>query len=232
MGTRKELYFYEEIMLLALREKEGTFAADDMSFLYTLGGSLLAELLLLEIISIDEVKKKKKLVNLDSSTPMGDPILDECLERLRNAKRRGGLNSWVSRFAGLKKLKHRAAQQLCRRGIVRADEGTVLLIFKRKVYPELDPGPERALVERLRNAIFSEMEELDPRTTILVALADKAGVLKNVFDKKELKARKKRIEMIGEGEMTAASVKEVVQATQAAVMASVAASVAATSAAT
>ena len=108
----------------------------------------------------------------------------------------------------------------------------MLLIFKRKVYPELDPGPERALVERLRDAIFSEMEELDPRTTILVALADKAGVLKNVFDKKELKARKKRIEMIGEGEMAAAAVKEVVQATQAAVMASVAASVAATSAAT
>jgi len=232
MGTRKELYFYEEIMLLALRDKEGTFAADNTSFLYTLGGSLLAELLLLEKISIDEIKKKKKLVNLDSSTPMGDSVLDECLERLRNAKRRGALNTWVSRFAGLKKLKHRAAQQLCRRGIVRADEGKVLLIFKRKVFPELDPGPERALVERLRNAIFSEMEELDPRTTILVALADKAGVLKNVFDKKELKARKKRIEMIGEGEMTAAAVKEVVQATQAAVMASVAASVAATSAAT
>ena len=134
------------------------------------------------------------------------------------------MNSWVSRFASLKKLKHRAAQQLCRRGILRADEGTVLLIFKRKVYPELDPGPERELVERIRAAIFTETYEPDPRTIVLVALADKAGVLKNVFDKKELKARKKRIEAIGEGSMTAVVVKEVVEATQAAVVAAIAAS--------
>jgi Golgi phosphoprotein 3 len=218
MGRQRELYFYEQIMLLALRDKEGTVAADDTSFLYTLGGSLLAELILEQKISIDQVRKKKKLVNLDSSAPMGDPILDECLEKLSGAKRRGSLNTWVSRFAGIKKLKHRAAQQLCRRGILRADEGKVLLIFSRKIYPELDPGPEREVVERLREAIFTETQELDPRTTVLVALADKAGVLKNVFDKKDLKARKKRIELIGEGSMTAAAVKEVVEAMQAAVM--------------
>ncbi len=218
MGTQKELYFYEEIMLLALRDREGTVAADDTSFAYTLGGSLLADLLLMGKISIDQAKKKKKLVNLDDPAATGDPILDECLEKLKTAKRRGSLETWVSRFAGLKKLKHRAAQQLCRRGILRADEGKVLLIFSRKIYPELDPGPERELVGRLREAIFTETEELDPRTTVLVALADKASVLKNAFDKKELKARKKRIEKIGEGSMTAAAVKEVVEAMQVAIM--------------
>ena len=218
MASERELHFYEEIMLLALRDKEGTFAADDMGFLYALGGSLLAELLLMRKVSIDQVKKKKKLVQLDSSTPTGDPILDECLEKLRTARRRGSLNTWVSRFAGIKRLKHRAAEQLCRRGILRADEGKVLLIFTRKIYPEMDPGPERELVGRLRDAIFTDIDCLDPRTSVLVALADKAGVFKNVFDKKELKARKKRIEEIGEGEMTAAAVKEVVEAMQVAVM--------------
>jgi Golgi phosphoprotein 3 len=217
MGTRKDLHFYEEILLLALRDKEGTFAADEMSFLYTLGGSLLAELLLSRKIGIDEVKKKK-MVSLIDPAPTGDPILDECLEKLRGAKRRASLNTWVSRFAGIKKLKRRAAEQLCRRGVLRADEGTVLLVFRRTIYPELDPGPERELVGRLREAIFTMTEELDPRTTVLVALADKAGVLKNVFDKNELKARKKRIERIGEGELTAAAVKEVVEAMQAAIM--------------
>jgi len=218
MASNREMYFYEEIMLLALKDKEGTVAANDMGFLYSLGGSLLAELLLMRRISVDEAKKKKKFLNLDSSASTGDPILDECLEKLGSAKRRGSLNSWVSRFAGIKKLKHRAAQQLCRRGVLRADEGKVLLIFSRKIYPELDPGPEREVVERLRKAIFTDTEELDPRTTILVSLADKAGVLENIFDKKELKARKKRIEKIGEGSMTAAAVKEVVEAMQAAVM--------------
>ncbi|NNM04437.1 MAG: GPP34 family phosphoprotein [Gemmatimonadetes bacterium] len=228
--SRRELYFYEEIMLLALRDQEGTVAANDASFAFTLGGSLLAELLLMGKVSVEELKKKK-LVNLENSSRTGDPLLDECLEKLRDAKRRATLNTWVSRFARLKKLRHRAAQQLCRRGILRADEGKVLLIFTRKIYPELDSGPERELVERLRNAIFTEAEELDPRTVVLVALSDKAGVLKNHFDKKELKARKARIEKIGEGEVTAAAVKEVVDAMTAAIAASVAAS-AAVSAAT
>jgi hypothetical protein len=235
MNNRKELHFYEELMLLGLRDKEGTFATDDMGFGYALGGSLLAELLMTGKIGIDEVKKNKKLVDLVDLERMGDPILDECVEKLRTAKRRASLNTWVTRFAGIKKLKHRAAQQLCRRGILRADEGKVLLIFKRKIYPELDPGPERELVERLRTAIFTEVDELDPRTVVLVALADKAGVLKNVFDKKELKARKKRIEKIAEGSLTATAVKEVVEATQAAVIAAITASTAAsvaTSAAT
>ena len=46
MADRKELHFYEELMLLALRDEEGTFATDDMGFGFALGGSLLAELLM------------------------------------------------------------------------------------------------------------------------------------------------------------------------------------------
>jgi hypothetical protein len=67
----------------------------------------------------------------------------------------------------------------------------------------------------------------------LVALADKAGFLKNAFDKKELKARRKRIENIGNGVATAAAVKEVVEGIQVAITVAITAStVAATSAAT
>jgi len=227
------LHLYEELMLLALRDEEGTVAADEMAFVYTLGGAILSELLLLEIISLEQVKKKKSMVDLDRPARLGDPIMDECLEKLKTAKRRASLNTWVSRFGQLRKLKHRAAEQLCRRGILRVDEKSVLLIFSKKIYPELDPGPERELVERLREAIFTDTNEVPPATAILVALADKAGVLKNAFDKKELKARKKRIENIGNGIATAAAVKEVVEGIQVAITVAITAStVAATSAAT
>jgi hypothetical protein len=229
MGRNRQLHLYEELMLLALRDKEGTFAVDDMAFAYTLAGAILSELLLLEVITL-EPAKKKKMVRLKSTALTGDPIIDECLKKLAAAKRRATLTTWVSRCGGLKKLKHRAAQQLCRRGILRADEKSVLLIFSRKTYPELDPGPERELVERLRGAIFTDTDEVAPATAILVALADKAGVLKNTFEKKELKARKKRIESIGEGVATAAAVKEVVAGIQAALVAAMAASTAASAA--
>jgi hypothetical protein len=224
----RELYLYEELMLLALRDDEGTFAHDDMSFVYTLGGALLSELLLLEKTGIDQVGKKKKLVDLKDGTPLGDTLLDECLEKLRTAKRRASVQTWVSRFGGLKKLKHRAAEQLCRRGILRMDEKSVLLLFSKKIYPALDPRPEREVVERLRHAIFSDEAEPNPRTTILVALADRAGVLKNTFDKKDLKERKRRIEKIVEGDLTAAAVKEIVAGIQVAVTAAITASTVAT----
>lgn len=216
MEMNKALHLYEELMLLALRDKEGTVAANEMAFAYTLAGAILSELLLLELIAFEKVKKKN-LVNVLKSARLGDPIIDECLEQLRTAKKRASLETWVRKLGGLKKLKHRAAEQLCRRGILRADEKSVLLIFSKKVYPELDPAPERDLVERLREAIFTDSTDVPPATAILIALADKAGVLRNHFEKKDLKARKDRIENIGEGVAAAAAVKQVVEGIQAAI---------------
>ncbi len=210
------LFFYQELMLLALRDKKGTIAADSMAFEFALVAAALADLLFLDRISLEQARKKK-LVNLDDASSTYDPILDECLERIGTAKRRAQLGTWVSRLTRLKKIKQRAALELCRRGILRMEEDKVLLLFKRKVYPEVDPGPERELVERLREAIFTDVVDVDPRTCVLISLADRAGVLGNAFDKKALKGRKKRLEKIAEGEVLSAAVKEIVDTMQAAI---------------
>jgi hypothetical protein len=93
-----------------------------------------------------------------------------------------------------------------------------LLLFTRKIYPELNPVPERRLIERLRQAIFTDGRDIDPRTVVLVSLADSTGLLKVVFDKKKLKGRKDRIKEISNGEITGKAAKEAIQAMQAAVM--------------
>jgi hypothetical protein len=219
MAVPEELFLYEELMLLALKDEKGTLEADGTRFQYTVAASFLAELLLANRIRV--VEAKKKLVEFKGADLLGDPILDECLEKLKTAKRRASLTTWVSRFAGLKKLKHRVAGQLVHRGILRADQDKVLLVFNRKVYPELDPRPEREVIERLRKAIFGDARDVDPRTTVLVSLADKAGVLKNAFDKRDLKRRKERIKQIGAGNVTAAAAQEVIEAVQAAVLVAV-----------
>jgi hypothetical protein len=118
----------------------------------------------------------------------------------------------------MKNLRHRVAMGLVKRGILRADEDTVLLIFKRKVYPELDARPERELVERLRRAIFTAAKDLDPPTAILISLAFNTGLLKVPFSKKKLKARQERIERIIKGELIGDSTKAAMEAAQAAVM--------------
>lgn len=210
------LFLHEEILLLALRDEEGTIASGTM-YQYAIGAALLAELLLSKRIEVEQ-SGKKKLVNLLSSTPFGEPLIDECLEKIGSAKRRAVLQTWVSRFAGIKDLKHRVAQQLCRRGILKADEDKVLLIFTRKIYPEVNPEPEKDLIRRLEHAIFTETRDIDPRTVVLLSLANSTGILKVFFDKKELKRRKARIKQIVNGEITGKAATEAIQAMQAAVM--------------
>lgn len=220
MTMKNNLYLHEEIMLLTLRDEEGTIAQAGSMYQYAIGAAVLAELLLSQHITVDQ-SGKRKLVDLASSAPPGDPLLDHCLEKITAAKRRAALQTWVSRFASVKNLKHRVARQLCKRGILRADEDKVLLLFTRKIYPEVNPEPERELIERLKQAIFTEAADVDPRTVVLVSLANAAGLLKVPFEKKQLKARKRRIEQIVNGEITGKAAQEAIQAMQAAVMVAV-----------
>ena len=216
MRRGDSLHLHEEIMLLALRDKEGTVFSGTM-YNFAIGGAVLAELLMEKQIDIEAVKKRK-FVRVLSPAPIGDPFMDECLSRIAGAKRRAQLQDWVSKFAQAKHLKHRVAEQLARRRILRIDEDKVLGIFTRKIYPEVDPKPEWEVIERLRRAIFSEGGVIEPRTVVLLSLAASADLLKLVFDKKQLKSRKARIEQIVSGELTGKATKEAIEAMQAAVV--------------
>jgi hypothetical protein len=101
------------------------------------------------------------------------------------------------------------------------DEDKVLWIFARKVYPEINPQPERKLIERLRKAIFTDAPRVDARTSLLVSLAKNANLLHIPFAKKELKTRKQRIEQLTNGDLISKATKDAVEAAQAAQAAAV-----------
>ena len=168
MKPNQNLTLYEEILLLALRDREGTVPAT-VNCSPALGGAILAELILAERIEI-ETKKRSHWVSVRNKRPVGDPILDECLEKMEKAKRRARAQTWVSRFSMLKDLRHRVAERLCGRGIVKADRSAVLWVFSRRVYPELNPRPEREVIRRLKQAIFTHTSDVDPRTLVLLSL--------------------------------------------------------------
>jgi hypothetical protein len=216
MAERDDLFLHEEIMLLALRDEKGTIASGT-TYNYGLGGAILAELLLGERIRV-VTPKKTPLVEPVGFDRFGDPVIDECLEKIRNTKKRASLQTWVSRFVGVKKLHHRIAERLAERGILRVDTGKVLGIFSRKIYPEVDGGPEDRIISRLRRVIFQGASDVDPRTVTLVSLAHHTGLLKVVFDKKELKAEKDRLEKIMNGDLSGKATKQAIEAMQAAVM--------------
>lgn len=214
MTQTPALHLYQECLLLAFRDDVGT--RDPYANLgFGLGGAMLADLLLLNRVSVEKVKKSSFLKLEDASTT-GDELLDECLAKLEKAKRRAQLGTWVQRFGALRDLKHRAAAGLCDLGILKEEIGSVMLIFKRRIYPQLDGRVEKEILERVRKAIFTQTREIDPRTVVLVSLADKTGLLRANFDKKKLKERKRRIEQICEGEFIGKAAQEAVEAAVAA----------------
>ena len=90
------------------------------------------------------------------------------------------------------------------------------MLFTRKVYPTIDPGPEKQLVERLHSAVFGDSNALEARAAILVALANATGLLAVHFDKRSLKQRKDRLQEIMQGDLVGGATREAIEAAQAA----------------
>ncbi len=216
MERVNDLFLHEEIMLLSLKDEEGTIASGAL-YNYAVGGAIIAELLLSRRIAADP-SGKKKFLSVLTPEPLNDALIDEWLIKMHRAKRLKTLQDWVARIANTKDLKHRIALQLCQRGILKMDEKKILLLFTQRIYPEINPTPEREIIDRLYQAIFTETDEVDARTVILLSLAKSATILPVIFGKKEIKERKRRIERVVNGDIAGKATKEAIEAMQAAVM--------------
>jgi len=225
MNRNDPLTLHEQLMLLMLQDDSGTMESHTTMYQLALGGSLLAQLLLSGAVTIDA--EDKNYVRVARAKRLGDPILDECLELVSHAKRPRRAADWVSSFGGLKRLRHRIAEELCRKGILEDSEDKVLFFFTRSVYPTINPAPERRLVESLRDAILRDSRDLQPDVVLLIALAHATGLLRIHFDKRELKDRNERIERIAKGDMVGSATADAVRAAEAAVQAAQAAVMAA-----
>ncbi len=209
------LHLHEEILLLALNDDKGTvhFGA---TWQQAAGGAMIAELLLAGRIRANDDKKPR--LEVVDPTPLGDPVLDEALQEMATAKKPKKGVEWVQKLGNKGKLKQRIADELVHKGVLRAEEGKILWVFNTTHYPERDGRHEREVVKRLERAIFTSTNDVTPRTVVLVALADVAGLLKQVFEKQRLKDRKDRIKQLSEGQATSKMTREAIEAMQAAVM--------------
>src|SRR5689334_12855085 len=108
MAKRLQLFLYEEIMLLALRDREGTIATQYLN--QVIAGAVLAELLLEGRVAVSA--DRKQMLDVANATPLGDPIVDESLNVIRAAARRSSLKTWVDRISELKHLSQNVARQL------------------------------------------------------------------------------------------------------------------------
>ncbi|MBC2608004.1 GOLPH3/VPS74 family protein [Pelagicoccus albus] len=205
-----KLHLYQEISLLALKDEKGTFTIENLGLV--LAGSIMAELLFEKRIAVSD--DKKKFVELLDSSPTGDALLDECIQKIDSAKRPTRLAKWVNRIASIKRIHHRAAESLCDLGILRRTSDSVLLVFNRTVYPEVNHAPEQALLDRLERLIFSPDQEPTPRDILLVSLADASELLLRIYGRKRLNPQKERIKQIVSGEVAGKATKDLIQEIQ------------------
>lgn len=189
---RAHLGLHEEILLLALKDREGTVLGCS-TWPYALAGAVAAELLL-RGRARTAPRGSSVQVEVVDAAPSGDPALDDALAALAERKGPPKLADWVGTLAAGAELRHRVAEGLCRRGILRADRASVLMIFSRRVYPEVDHGPEHELVTRIRRALSSG--EPDPRTAALVGLAHAGDLLPAVLGRDAAREHRGRIEAI------------------------------------
>ena len=98
MNKNGQLFLYEEVMLLALRDEQGTIARGFVE--QSVAGAILAELLLEGRISIGD--SKKQWVSLSNDHATGDPVIDECLEKMAASKKMVTLKNLVHKLASIK----------------------------------------------------------------------------------------------------------------------------------
>ena len=227
IARREDLGLHHEMLLLALHDRQGTTHTYG-TYAYALGAAVLGALLQGGHAAI-VTERRKLLIEARGRRPAHDEVLAEAWDRIATAGRRAQIEAWVRRFAGLKQLKHRVAHELCRRGVLRAEERTILLIFRRTIYPEIDPRPERAMLQRLRRLIFADHRRAgDQRDLTLLSLADSVGLLPVLFGKREVKPQRARLKELVGGEPLGRAVRRLCESDHTAVMGGVVAATGAT----
>lgn len=224
----RDLRLHHELLLLALHDSKGTNLATGQLDL-TLAGALFCELVLEQRVELQVTGRwRRTRVHVTDASPLGDEVLDDGLARLAAAKRAASPADTVHRLSRVRQLRGRTAVALCRKGILRETEDRVLWLFRRRLFPTVDPGPERALLQRVRQAVEDPAAPVDARTAIVVTLAQNAGVLGVLYDRKARRAHKARLgelrTLSGEGTEATRAAIEAVQAAMVAVMAATAAS--------
>jgi len=210
------ILLHHGLLLLALHDEKGTVKTSYLQ--YGLAACLLAELILQERIDLEGKKKK---VFVKSTEPCDDEVLTEVLQTIAASKREKPLKDWVTKFAGLKNLKHRVAAPLVNDGVLELKIKKILWVFEQRLYPLTRTEVEAILIAEAKAAVIQEPEQVEARTALLIAIAKGTRVLDAIFTKEELKTHKEQLERIFKGQVLGEVTKEVIAAIEVAVLVAV-----------
>jgi Golgi phosphoprotein 3 len=201
----------ESLVLLALDDEKGTVGWQNYDELdIGLAGALLADLALRGRIGVDG-----KRVRLLDSSQVIEPLLDEALTLVAGSSKERDPKGWVQEtFHQVKHARDRTCAGLAEQGILRREEHTTLLIFRRARYPSSDREPEYALRAALQAAVAAPKPP-ESRLLVLLSLARACGVVDTLFAKAERKGARKRVAALVNGEPWGEAVAKAISARRA-----------------
>jgi hypothetical protein len=157
----------EQLQLLALDEKGAGRAGWGTGIGTGLAGALLPELAAEGCLA----EEGGRLVPAGCDAP-GDPLLRDALDVVRGSDRPRRAASWIRGLPRtLRPLRRRAAERLVAQGVLAEERRRLLGALRRTRLPEVDPGPEAALRERLGEVLTGAAEPA-PREAMPIALME------------------------------------------------------------
>lgn len=188
-----ELLLAEEVLLVALDEESGkagwSYSASAVN------GALLCDLIASGAVTVDERKK----VTATGTFP-AHPGLREIYELVAADGRQRRLSHWLSTLNWkFTRPDGPASRRLVADGVLRLEESKWLGLFTDNRLPEADPGPERALRERLHGVLVGGAEP-DAHDALLITLLNAAHLVRPLLPEPgDRRAGTKRAAAIAKG---------------------------------
>ena len=187
------LTFAEEILLLLLEDKKGTFLPVTRHAL----GHALVGAVLMDLAFANRIDTDPERLTVTDTTPTGNAMLDGVLERIESSERPRSAVDWLKALSGdeAATIREQALASLLERGIVERRDAKVLGVFQARRYPPVDRKRMRAAKLRIAELLFSDRIP-DPRDVALASLADACGVLQAAFDEAEIERTMPRLRQL------------------------------------
>ena len=213
------LRLVEEIVLLLLRDDDGTFVrVPSWSLHYAIAGAVMMDLAMEDRIDSD----LEHVIVLDDS-PTGDSLLDPTLADIAAGEKQSA-RYWVERTAEHgEAIKEEALARLVERGILERRDDKFLWVFESRRYPMIDGRAEREVKLRIMGVLFSD-DIPDPRDVTVICLADACDIFKELLTRRELERASARIEQVRRLDLIGQAMSGAIRDIEVSVAASVAAS--------
>lgn len=208
---RKGLTLLAEHILMLLYDAETgrpLFNSHEIDLI--LGGAVMADLIVqrrLELTEPNRITKNRTVVVVDT-TPTGDRILDEALERIA-ARRSTRSHVVVSRIS--KGVRDQLLERLAGRGLLVSDVRRLAGILPVKAWPAVDTSNTLKLRRDLQNVLVGEKQPT-PQEAAIISLLFAARRTRKVLGNPELDHRelKQRAKAIAEASPAAEAVRQAI----------------------